>query len=74
MELCAVYLVNKQRASKIHVGTVMERRRTERRSNIVGLMKLAANRYLSLGQTIQIKFRGNLYEMEIRAAKEFRPE
>ena len=70
-----VYLVNKQRASKIHVGTIVERRRTERGDNIVGLLKLAANRYkVSLGQTIQINFRGTLIEMEIRAVKGFRPK
>ena len=74
METCRVYLVNKQRASKIPVGTIMERRGAERGNNIVGLLKLAANRYnVSLGQTIQINFRGICAEMEIRAVKGFRP-
>ena len=75
METCMVYLVDKQRASKIKVGTLMERRRAERGNNIVGLLKLAALRYnLLLGQTIQVNFRGILVEMEIRAVKGFRPK
>jgi len=75
METCLVYLVNKQRASKIQVGTLMERRRTERGNNIVDLLKLAAIRYKVLsGQTVQINFRGMLVEMEIRAVKGFRPK
>lgn len=75
MESCLVYLVNKQRASKIPLGTVMERRSTERKNNIVGLLKLAAIRYnLLMGQTMQIYFRGICAEMEIRTVKEFRPK
>jgi len=75
METCIVYLVNKQRASKIHLGTLMERRGAERGNNIVGLLKLAAIRYNALlGQTIQISFRGVCAEMEIRAVKGFRPK
>lgn len=74
METCLVYLVNKQRASKIPLGTIMERRRTERKNNIVDLLKLAAIRYnVSSGQTIQINFRGICAELEIRAVKRFRP-
>ncbi len=75
METCTVYRVNKQGATKIPVGTLMERRGAERGNNIVGLLKLAAIRYnVLMGQTIQIYFRGNCAEMEIRAVKEFRPK
>jgi len=70
METCMVYLVNKQRTSKIPVGTLTERRGAERGNNIVGLLKLAAMRHnVSLGQTIQISFRGIVAEMEIRVVK-----
>jgi hypothetical protein len=75
METCMVYLVNKQRATKIPVGTLMERRGAERGNNIVGLLKLAAIRYnVLMGQTIQIYFRGICAEMEIRTVKGFRPK
>ncbi len=64
METFMVYLINKQRASKIQVGTLVERRGTDRGNNIVGLLKLAANRYKeSSGQTIQIDFRGFFVEL-----------
>jgi hypothetical protein len=64
METFMVYLVNKRRASKIQVGTLVERRMTDRGNNIVGLLKLAANRYKeSSGQTIQIDFRGFFVEL-----------
>ena len=39
METCMVYLVDKKRASKIPIGTFVERRGTERGNNIVGLLK-----------------------------------
>ena len=75
METCMVYLVNKQRTSKIPVGTLTERRGAERGNNIVGLLKLAAMRHnVSLGQTIQINFRGIVAEMEIRVVKGFQPK
>lgn len=70
METCMVYLVNKQRTSKIPVGTLTERRGAERGNNIVGLLKLAAMRHnVSLSQMIQINFRGIVAEMEIRVVK-----
>jgi hypothetical protein len=75
MGTCQVYLVNKQRASKIPLGTLIERRRTERGNNIVGLLRLAAIRHnVSSGQTIQINFRGIVAEMEIRVVKGFQPK
>ena len=75
METCMVYLINKQRASRTPMGTLMERRGTERGNNIVGLLKLAAIRYnVLLGQTIQISFRGICAEMELRAVKGLRPK
>ena len=75
METCKVYLVNKQRASKIPVGTLVERRGAERGNNIVGLLKLAAIRFnVSLGQTIQINFRGICAEIETRTVTGFRPK
>lgn len=75
METCQVYLVNKQRASKIPLGTLMERRGTERGNNIVGLLRLAAIRYnVPSGQTLQVNFRGIVAEMEIRVVKGFQPK
>jgi len=75
METCQVYLVNKQRASRIPLGTLMERRGTERGNNIVGLLRLAAIRYnVPSGQTLQVNFRGIVAEMEIRVVKGFQPK
>ena len=59
-----VYRVDKVRERKVQLGTLVERRRTERGNNIVGMLKLAASRFkLSPGQKIQVEFRGILVEM-----------
>jgi len=64
MAAFTVYSVDKVHERKVQVGTVVERRRTDRGNNIVGLLKLAANRFkLSPGQKIQVKFGGILVEL-----------
>jgi len=64
MATFTVYSVDKARERKVQVGTLVERRRTDRGDNIVGLLKLAASRFkLSPGQKIQVKFGGILVEL-----------
>jgi hypothetical protein len=59
-----VYRVGKAREGKVKVGTLVERRRTDRGDNIAGLLKLAANRFkLSPRQKIQVEFGGILVEL-----------
>jgi len=59
-----VYRVDKFHDRKEPVGTLVERRKSDRGSNIAGLLKLAANRFkVSPGQAIQIDFRGILVEL-----------
>ncbi|OIP34712.1 MAG: hypothetical protein AUK27_06470 [Deltaproteobacteria bacterium CG2_30_66_27] len=58
-----VYSVDKVRERKVQVGTVVERRRTDRGNNIAGLLKIAANRFkLSPEEKIHINFGGILIE------------
>jgi hypothetical protein len=58
-----VYSVDKVRVRKVQVGTLVERRRTDRGNNIAGLLKIATNRFkLSPGQKIQVNFGGILVE------------
>lgn len=60
----AVYSVDKVRKRKVQVGTLVERRRTDRGNNIAGLLRLAACRFkVSPGQTIQVDFGGILVEL-----------
>jgi len=64
MTTFTVYRFDKDRDSKVRVGTLVERRRRDRGNNIVGLLKLAANRFkLPSGQRIQIEFGGILVEL-----------
>jgi hypothetical protein len=64
MTTFTVYSVDKVRERRVQVGTVVERRRTDRGNNIAGLLKLAANRFkLSPGQKIQVQFGGILVEI-----------
>ena len=64
MATFTVYSVDKARERKVQVGTLVERRRTDRGDNIVGLLKLAASRFkLSPGQKIQVKLGGILVEL-----------
>jgi len=64
MTTFTVYRFDKDRDSKVRVGTLVERRGRDRGNNIVGLLKLAANRFkLSSGQRIQIEFGGILVEL-----------
>jgi len=59
-----VYGVDKVRERKVQLGTVVERRRTDRGNNIAGLLELAANRFkLSSDQKIQVQFGGFLVEL-----------
>lgn len=64
MTTITVYSVGKDREGKVQVGTLVERRRTDRGNNIAGLLKLAASRFkLSPGQKIQVVFGGFLVEL-----------
>jgi hypothetical protein len=64
MTTFTVYRVDKVREKKLPVGTLVERRNTERGNNIAGLLKLAAHRFkLSSGQKIQVEFGGFLVEL-----------
>ena len=64
MTTITVYSVDKVRERKVQVGTLVERRKTDRGNNITGLLKLAANRFkLSPGQKIQVEFGGLLVEL-----------
>ena len=64
MATFTVYSVDKARERKVQVGTLVERRRTDRGDNIVGLLKLAASRFkVSPGQKIQVKLGGILVEL-----------
>lgn len=59
-----VYLVNQGRASKVQVGTLVERRTRDRGDNIAGLLKLAGNRFKSSpDQKIQVDFKGFRVEL-----------
>jgi hypothetical protein len=64
MTTFTVYRFDQARKMKVQVGTLVERRRTDRGNNIVGLLKLAANRFkLSPGQKIQVEFGGIRFEL-----------
>ena len=64
MTTFTVYSVDKVRERKLPVGTLVERRSTERGNNIAGLLKLAAHRFkLSPGQKIQLEFGGLRVEL-----------
>ena len=59
-----VYSVDKVLQRKVQVGTLVERRRTDRGNNIAGLLKIAANRFkLSPAQKIQVRFGGFFVEL-----------
>jgi hypothetical protein len=64
MTTITVYSIDKVRERKEQVGTLVERRRTDRGNDIAGLLKLAANRFkVAPGQKIQIDFGGILVEL-----------
>jgi hypothetical protein len=64
MTTITVYSVDKVRDRKVQVGTLVERRRTDRGNNFIGLLKLAANRFkLAPGQKIQVEFGGIRVEL-----------
>ena len=64
MTTITVYSVDKGRERKVQMGTLVERRRTDRGNNIAGLLKIALNRFkLSPGQKMQIDFGGFLVEL-----------
>ena len=58
------FRVDKVREKKVQLGTLVERRRTDRGNNIAGLLTLAKNRFkLSSGQKIQVQFGAFLVEL-----------
>jgi len=64
MTTFTVYRFDQARKMKVQVGTLVERRRTDRGNNIIGLLKLAANRFkLSPSQKIQVEFGGIRFEL-----------
>jgi len=64
MTTFTVFRFDQVRERKVQVGTLVERRRTDRGNNIVGLLELAANRFkLSPGQKIQVEFGGIRFEL-----------
>jgi len=64
MTTFTVFRFDKVRDRKVQVGTLVERRRTDRGNNIAGLLSLAANRFKwSPDQKIQIEFGGILVEL-----------
>ena len=64
MTTITVYSIDKVRERKERVGTLVERRKTDRGNNIVGLLKRPANRFkLSPGLKIQVESGGILVEM-----------
>ena len=64
MTTFTVYSIDKVRERKVQLGTLVERRRTDRGNNIAGLLELAANRFkLSPDQKIQVEFGGFLVEL-----------
>jgi hypothetical protein len=64
MTTFTVYRFDKVRDRKVQVGTLVERRGTDRGNNLVGLLKLAANRFKSsAGQRIQIELGGIRVEL-----------
>jgi len=59
-----VFSVDKAHEKRVHVGTLVERRRTDRGNNLAGLLKLAADRFkFSPDQRIQVQFRDFLVEL-----------
>jgi len=63
MTTFTVYSVDKVSEKTVQVGTLVERRRTDRGNNIAGLLKLAAKRFqLSTGKKIQVRFGDFLVE------------
>jgi hypothetical protein len=64
MTTFTVYRFDQIRERKVQVGTLVERRKTDRGNNIAGLLKLAANRFkLSPDQKIQVEFVGIRFEL-----------
>jgi hypothetical protein len=64
MKTFHVYGVDKVRERKVPLGTLVERRRTDRGNNIAGLLKIAAKRFkLSPGHKIQVQFGAFLVEL-----------
>jgi hypothetical protein len=63
MTTFTVFSVDKALERKVKVGTLVERRRTDRGNNIAGLLKLAVHRFkLSPDEKIQVQFGGFLVE------------
>jgi len=63
MTTFTVFSVDKAPEREVKVGTLVERRRTDRGNNIAGLLKLAVHRFkLSSDEKIQVQFGGFLVE------------
>lgn len=61
MRTITVYRIDKDLGGKVRLGTLMERRKTDRGNNLAGLLRLASDRFKSSSdQTIQIEFGGVL--------------
>lgn len=59
-----VYRVDKETASRIRIGALVERRSKDRGNNLAGLLRVAAERFKSSpNQMIQIDFQGMLVEL-----------
>ena len=59
-----VYSLDKVREKKVQIGTLVERRRTDRGNNIRGLLMLAVSRFKSSpDQKIQLEFGGLRVEL-----------
>ena len=64
MTTITIYSLDKVRERKVQVGTLVERRRTDRGNNIRGLLMLAVSRFkLSPDQKIQLEFGGLRVEL-----------
>ena len=64
MTTFTVYSIDKVGERKVQLGTLEERRKTDRGNNIAGLLKLAVNRFkLSSGEKIQVQFGDFLVEL-----------
>ena len=63
MTTFTVFRVDEVRERKVKVGTLVERRGTDRGNNLAGLIKLAAKRFkLTPGHKIQVQFGDFLVE------------
>jgi hypothetical protein len=61
MEGFNVYRLDRKKKTKIHIGTIVERRKGERGSNLIGLLRIVKKTFdSSEGDTLQVQA-GNLW-------------